>query len=155
VASHAPMLNARMFCRFEERIIWFTRGRHKWQDGAAGHGSVWRLAREQQQQGKQHPVSFPIEIPLWSILATTEANDLVLDPFMGGGTTLVAAKRLGRRAIGIEIEEKYCEIAVDRLRQYCLFPPDELSIPMNTTEAQMMLGARDLIAEEAFLELNR
>jgi DNA modification methylase len=103
----------------------------------------------------KHPAVFPVNLSGDIIAAFTEPGDLVVDPFMGSGTTLVAATRLGRRAIGVEIEEKYCEIAVDRLRQYCLFPADEFSIPMNTTEAQMMLGARDLIAEEAFLELNR
>ena len=61
----------------------------------------------------------PNEKPVGAIAPLIRANkgETILDPFMGSGTTLVAAKLLGRRAIGIEIEEKYCKIAVDRLRQ--------------------------------------
>ncbi len=115
------MMNARMFCRFDERVLWFVRSASwKWNQEMVGCGTVWRIARAQQQQGKQHPVQFPQEIPRRCIAATTDIGDLVLDPFMGGGTTLVAAKRLGRKAIGIELEEKYCEIAAKRLQQEAL-----------------------------------
>ncbi len=115
------MFNARMFVRFDERILWFVCGDEwKWNQSSVGLGTVWRFARLQQQQGKEHPVEFPETLPRTCIAATTDAGDLVLDPFMGSGTTLVAAKRLGRRAIGIEREERYCEIAARRLSQEAL-----------------------------------
>ena len=73
------------------------------------------------QQGVgDHPC--PKYLPFWRKLLGALSNDgaLILDPFMGSGTTLRAAKDLGRRAIGIEIEERYCEIAARRLAQEVL-----------------------------------
>jgi hypothetical protein len=65
-----------------------------------------------------HPCPKPYDAMRW--LVQRLPGDLILDPFMGSGTTLRAAKDLGRKAIGIEIEEKYCEIAVKRLAQEVL-----------------------------------
>lgn len=63
-----------------------------------------------------HPTEKPLELIKWAI-DESRTTGTILDPFMGSGTTLRAAKDLGRKAIGIEIEEKYCEIAVKRLAQ--------------------------------------
>ena len=64
-----------------------------------------------------HPCPKPEPIMRWVVGRVTADDDLILDPFMGSGTTLRAAADLGRRAIGIEINEDYCRIAVERLRQ--------------------------------------
>jgi site-specific DNA-methyltransferase (adenine-specific) len=68
---------------------------------------------------QDHPCPKPLNVTRWFLSCLP--GDLVLDPFMGSGTTLVAAKLEGRRAIGIEIEERYCEIAANRLAQGVLF----------------------------------
>lgn len=64
-----------------------------------------------------HPAEKSISIAQKLVNWCSKENELILDPFLGGATTLVAAKQLGRKAIGIEIEEEYCEIAVKRLSQ--------------------------------------
>jgi site-specific DNA-methyltransferase (adenine-specific) len=64
-----------------------------------------------------HPCPKPLLFTRWLVAKGSLDGETILDPFMGSGTTLVAAKALGRRGVGIEIEEAYCRIAVDRLAQ--------------------------------------
>ena len=64
-----------------------------------------------------HPTQKPLSVIRKLVGISSDQNSTILDPFMGSGTTLVAAQQLGRSAIGIEIEERYCEIAIERLRQ--------------------------------------
>ena len=71
---------------------------------------------------KKHPCSKPISAWQWLLAkGSTENTDLIVDPYMGSGTTLRAAKNLGRKAIGVEIEEKYCEFAAKNLEQEVMF----------------------------------
>ena len=65
----------------------------------------------------EHPCPKPLDTMRYLVALASAEAAVVLDPFAGSGTTLVAAKQIGRRAIGIEIEERYCEIAAKRLSQ--------------------------------------
>ncbi len=66
---------------------------------------------------RQHSAAFPVGLPIWFIKLFTDSNSIVLDPFIGSGTTAAAAKQLGRKYVGIDINEEYCQIARQRLTQ--------------------------------------
>lgn len=89
-------------------------GRMRWNGG--GSHSVWTANKI----NSEHPTGKPISLFQQFVQLFSDPGATVLDPFMGGGTTLRAAKNLGRKAIGIEIEERYCEIAAKRLSQEVL-----------------------------------
>jgi DNA modification methylase len=83
-------------------------------------GAIQEIQDKRRTDVRVHPTQKPIALMKWCLGFAPNAKT-VLDPFMGSGTTLRAAKDLGIKSIGIEIEEKYCEIAVKRLRQEILF----------------------------------
>lgn len=78
------------------------------------------LIRASEKVRHVHPTQKPVEIMARIIANYSSDGDLILDPYMGSGPVLVSAKNLKRRAIGIEIEERYCEIAAQRLSQEVL-----------------------------------
>lgn len=85
-------------------------------------GDVWSIAnvKHNHPEKTDHPCQFPEELVSRLIRALTQPGDVVLDPFMGSGTTLRVAKDLGRRAIGIDVSKAYCQIATERLAQSVL-----------------------------------
>jgi site-specific DNA-methyltransferase (adenine-specific) len=83
--------------------------------------TVWPLLpvsfSSQAERRADHPAPFPIEMEARCIRLSTWPSEIVCDPFCGSGTTLVAARILGRRAVGIDISERYCELAARRVAQ--------------------------------------
>jgi len=90
-----------------------------YKEGGKGNSSSGMILTEA-AESNGHPCPKPEGAWKWLMKRLTLEEATILDPFMGSGTTLRAAKDLGRRAIGIEIEEKYCEIAAKRMSQEVL-----------------------------------
>ncbi len=90
-----------------------------WEKGGCGVFCRRDLSMNAHTRERQHPNQKPLGLMHWCLERHPSAP-VILDPFCGSGTTLRAAKDLGRRCIGIEIEERYCEIAAQRLRQEVL-----------------------------------
>jgi site-specific DNA-methyltransferase (adenine-specific) len=82
---------------------------------------VWEFGSELGNDRPDHPTPKPLKLIRFMVEISARPRTVIADPFMGSGTTLVAAKLEGRRAVGIELEERYCEIAANRLSQGVLF----------------------------------
>lgn len=129
---------AKVFAGFKQVLAWDKGDRGTVGDLECGFGEAWE-AIYYGMQGRRplrgprprtvvrkdwsgtmdprHPTVKPVDLLQILVEWSSEPGETVLDPFMGSGTTLVAAKNLGRKSIGIEIEERYCEIAAERLSQ--------------------------------------
>ena len=81
---------------------------------------LWNGMMRASDEVLEHPTQKPVALMRWCIGQPWTPEGVIVDPYMGSGTTLRAAKDLRRRAIGIEIEERYCEIAAKRLAQETL-----------------------------------
>lgn len=88
---------------------------------------LWTFSGESKRR-TGHPAPFPVELPRRCIKLFSYIGDVVLDPFMGSGTTLIATVTLGRIGVGVEIDRQYCELAKKRLTQAVLG-----TVPLFTT----------------------
>jgi site-specific DNA-methyltransferase (adenine-specific) len=113
---------------YSESILVFCKGKSKESNGREtdltsddfleSTKTIWRITPE---TDNPHPAPFPLELPRTAIKLYTFVGDVVLDPFAGSGTTLVAAKQLQRNYIGFDINSEYIEMAEKRLAQNQLF----------------------------------
>lgn len=110
-----PAINSGRCVQADERIFWFKKPRifHN-----LGLTSVWTMNAATHVSG--HPCPFPLDLPRRCVTMVTDPGHVVLDPYCGAGTTLVVAKQLGRKAIGIDSEERFCELAAKQLAQGAL-----------------------------------
>jgi DNA modification methylase len=96
-------------------------GAEAWRDRVGGWAglcsTVWNLAPARRDG---HPAPFPVELARRAVRLSTWPGEVVFDPFAGSGSTLLAARQLGRRAVGVEASERYCELAARRLAQTAL-----------------------------------
>jgi site-specific DNA-methyltransferase (adenine-specific) len=121
-----PNLSCRYFTHSTETVLWAARGakskhlfNYKAMKAVTGKQmkTVWKMsspAKDEKSFGK-HPTQKPIALVERCILASTNPGDLVLDPFLGGGTTAIACIRNGRKCVGIELDEKHFELAKKRI----------------------------------------
>lgn len=100
-----------------EFILYLPKGRHVLRGRRLSN--VWTVPRDAATT-YEHPTQKPVSLMGRAIAKSSDPGDLILDPFAGSGSTLRAAKDLGRRAIGVELEERYCEVIVRRLAQQAL-----------------------------------
>lgn len=113
-------LRAWRFYQTHEELWWLWKdngespGKNQINMAQASFGTVWNIPPYQNKEIK-HPCLFPPEIPARFMLATTNVDDIIFDPFAGCGTTLVVANQLGRRYIGVDISQEYVKICNDRI----------------------------------------
>lgn len=114
---------------YEPCTICHSPGPMRWNGG--GKRGVWEHLTCGGSERPDHPCPKPESLMRELVTDFTDDGEVIMDPFAGSGTTLVAAKRLGRKAIGIEINEQYAEVAARRLSQGALdlFGGSELVVP--------------------------
>ncbi len=117
----------RNFVNRIELGLWAVKGTNYTWNGGATTENLFRAVKNELKwpPNNCHPTQKIVPLMSWLCVLLSNPDDIILDPFCGSGTTCVAAKRLGRQFIGIDIDPGYCQIAEDRLRQQELFDQKE------------------------------
>lgn len=130
VKNQATFSMGRLDYDYQHEPILFTwKKNHKKIMAGQFKTSTWNI--DKPRESKLHPTMKPVELYANAILNHTNPGDLCLDPFLGSGTMIIAAEQLGRKAFGVEIDPKYCQIIVNRFKQHCLDNNKEFSCRIN------------------------
>ena len=99
-------------------ILSKEKDKYKWFDTSKKASNVIEGINQDIPNENEHPTQKPVELMELLLKYHSQENMLILEPFCGGGSTALACEKLNRRWIGIEISEKYCEIAKKRVEEY-------------------------------------
>lgn len=111
-------------------------GRLAWAEENKAMPNVWRQSKP---RDSEHPNAKPTELPQAFIEAITQRSEIVLDPYMGSGTTGIACIRTGRLFLGVEIDPHYFDIAVDRIKRELAQPYIPALAPEKAVEQELSL----------------
>jgi site-specific DNA-methyltransferase (adenine-specific) len=100
---------------YEPCIYAFKKGKSCQWYGPTDEKTVWELKKE--SKNDYHPTQKPVELPERAIKNSSKLNDIVYDCFLGSGSTMVASHQLKRKCYGMELDPKYCQVIIDRMRK--------------------------------------
>ena len=126
-------------------LYWDKKMGGDFSDGELAFTSMWKALKSfshyNKMKGRVHPTEKPVALLEWCIHQLPSCCDIILDPFMGSGTTGVACIRTGRKFIGIEIEKKYFDIACKRIKREWMLERSKLPFEPEPVEAQREMFA--------------
>jgi DNA modification methylase len=109
-------LSAQYKQKHEPCFYCYKKGNAPYWYGATNEVTVWDVSRE--SKNEYHPTQKPIELSLRALNNSSKISDIVLDLFLGSGSTLIAAEKLNRKCYGMELDEKYCDVIIERWEQF-------------------------------------
>ncbi len=136
----APQMNGQGPAFAVEPFVtaWCGAGYSRWNGG--GRRNLFPHPTNQSDRHGLHPTEKPLSLMAELVALFTNHNDLVCDPFMGSGTTMVACIKRGRRGIGIEKDPKYFDVACERV-DFAARQPDMFGEPIPTTQSDIFASA--------------
>lgn len=122
---------------------WFPGGAHPW-FGGRNQDTVWEIDRP--KRSKEHPTMKPLELVGRALRNSSTEGGIVVDPFAGSGSTLIAADILGRRCFAVELDPRYCDVIRQRYEDFQRLPEAARSIPEETSRLTLTAPAEQLSA---------